>query len=596
MITAIITLGIGSLLAAGVLFKHERLLTLLAAAGAIWEAQWLLLTLIDRGWLGGQATAHVYLLGSLVLLVPWLFRWKEWSWPYQRPGSGRKDIVVLLVIILVVLAAWLVQSNNGLSGARWVSHGFYNGDTMTLMALVERSFLTEGLVAQNPFAGGDYLEYPTLWHGGLATLLKGLDLVEDWWHFLPALTYVQIVCLVPMFFLLMDLVWSEPANRGVRWLGVPARVGVLLAQAMIVFYVMGVSWDSYIYPQSHFFLTGIFLLLVSLLVKAEEGERGKLAWLVIPAVVVAVLLMLANAVTGAAAIAVTIIFFAWQILTKGGGKGTRLVFGGLIIVLLLIYMNWAVGDAVFGWPHFSYTSAESIMRLAPIVALLAAAVLLVREKRGYMAPAAVALMAMAMATFFFSNRDIIVANAERFIYHGLLVGFPLFLPIAIRGYYWAKNMVGLRASTRGEKVVTTVSLLAVALVVLMPVLISGARAHDQLMRQDEQIVDIDYRELLGYVKNNTGKDEIFLVQPDSPWALPMFTGRIMLRANYWLSPEDEVSAQVNRAFAGDTEAQQRALRKSDYLIINLEEKDNWEIDEQQQIFRRGKSGIYKTND
>jgi hypothetical protein len=206
----------------------------------------------------------------------------------------------------------------------------------------------------------------------------------------------------------------------------------------------------------------------------------------------------------------------------------------------------------------------------------------------------VVLMAMSAVTFLLSQRNIVVANAERFIYHALLVGFPLMMLPAIRGYYWVVSRINVRSDSLREKVVYVSAVAAVACIVLMPGLISGARAHDQLMRQDRQVIDLGYREAMEYVRRNTHAESVFLVNPDAPWALPMLTGRSMLRADYWLGLNDEVLYEVELAFMGQEVAQRSALQKVDYLILNHEEQNNWKLDEQEEVFRGGRVSIYKT--
>src|SRR3990167_4522452 len=89
MIPAMVVLTISSLLMAGILFRQQRLLTFIACAGTFWEAQWLVLTLINRTvWPNGN-TELIFLAGVLIGLVRWLTGIKEWSCPYRPPGRGR---------------------------------------------------------------------------------------------------------------------------------------------------------------------------------------------------------------------------------------------------------------------------------------------------------------------------------------------------------------------------------------------------------------------------------------------------------------------------------------------------------------------------
>lgn len=584
MTPTIITLAISSLLASGILFKHARILTLLAATATLWQAQWLFLTLIDRGLLNGQATQEVYLFGSFLLLTPWLFKLKKWYWPYSTPGSGKKDIAVLITLLIVLSAAWLIQQQNGFQNNDWITHGFYNGDTMTMLSLVQRSMLTDTLVTENPFAANEYLEYPTLLHGGIATLLKGLNITGNWFHYLPIFTYTQILFTIPIFFLLMDVVWPKPISRKFN----------LLAQTTIIIYVLALSWDAYIYPQSHFFLTNLFLLLTTLLfISNKKNDSGK-CWHLTFANLVALILMLSNAVTGAAATALIITYYGTALLNRKESKLTRAIFIPAIIFWISIYLLWSPGDAAFGLPAFSYTAAQSLMKLAPIIIALAISILISEEKFTFLKTATILLMLMSVFTLLFSQRNIIIANAERFVYHALLIGFPLLLPTTIRTAHWLLTNLIYKTSGFINKFNTAFASFLVTAIFILPLLTSIASAHDNLMRKDEQKITLDHRDVLSNISRISEPQDIFLVQPDAPWAVPMFTGHTILRANYWLSPDDATTKIVNRAFRGDKQAQKKALQESDYLIISHEDLNNWNINEEQRIYRGGKISIFKS--
>lgn len=592
MIAAMLVLAISSVLMAGILFRQQRLLTLGACAGTFWEAQWLVLTWINRAiWPNGNPEL-IFLAGALIGLVPWLFKLKQWSWPYQSPGSGRRDLAVLMVLIVVMSAAWLVQMRNGFQDSQWVTHGFYNGDTMTMITLVQRSLLERGLVSENPFSANEYLEYPTLWHGGLATLLTALGVNMDWMHFLPTMTYLQILLTIPMFFLLMDTWWPEP-KKEIMWLGINSRWSVLLVQAGIIGYVLAVSWDSYIYPQTHFFIMGMWLLTVSLLVKAgQETGRGE-RWWVGTSLLVTLVLLLANAVTGAAAVAVTIVYYAKRLMESKQKVRNRILWLAGIIGWVAMFQFLSAGDVLLGWPHFSYTAAESVMRLAPVIIILALVVLKQRDNSDWIELAIVVLMGMAGLIFIASQRDIIVANSERFIYHALMVGYPLLLGLTISWYYYWRNL-GYESGGVLRRLARGGATLCIGLIVLLPALISGARSHDQLMRQDEQKVDLAEQEALDFIRESTAFSDVILTRSEAPWNVPMFTGRAQVRADYWLSPQDGLLEIVNKAFAGDHDAQTKALQEAEYLLIRQDEIYKWKLDDYEKVFHNGKMALYKT--
>ncbi|MGH9856730.1 MAG: hypothetical protein ACRD4B_02690, partial [Acidobacteriota bacterium] len=179
MVLAHSILLVASFLASGILFTHKRILTLIAAAGVIFEGSFLFLTLLDRTILASGNSFVVYLIGSCLFAGAGILAIRNWKWPYARPGSGVRDIAVLLTLIFPLLAAFLVFQYNGYQQEAWVAHGFFNGDTATFTALVHRSLFTDGLVTTNPFAATDYLEYPTLLHAAVATMLEDIGIGLD---------------------------------------------------------------------------------------------------------------------------------------------------------------------------------------------------------------------------------------------------------------------------------------------------------------------------------------------------------------------------------------------------------------------------------
>src|SRR6185436_6408361 len=142
----------------------------------------------------------------------------------------------------------------------WILHGFYNGDTVTFVSLVQKSLLNPDTLPTNPFAAQTALEYPTLLHQSMAGFLRMWGMGLDWIYFLPTLTYIWICLTVSMMFLWWDILLPEPKDNLRLWLGVPKRWMILLGQVVVSFLVMSLSFDAFVYPQSHFFLFGLFLL------------------------------------------------------------------------------------------------------------------------------------------------------------------------------------------------------------------------------------------------------------------------------------------------------------------------------------------------
>ena len=72
MIAAMSILAISAVLMAGILFKQQRALTLLACAGSWWQAQWLILVLIKRT-VGQETNPEMFFL---VLSIVWIDLWE----------------------------------------------------------------------------------------------------------------------------------------------------------------------------------------------------------------------------------------------------------------------------------------------------------------------------------------------------------------------------------------------------------------------------------------------------------------------------------------------------------------------------------------
>jgi hypothetical protein len=588
---SVILLGLAALIVSGSLFKQRRVLTYLATAGALFEGAWLGLTLLERGGAGEK----VWLAGAVILLGLSVMSLKKWKAPWQEPGSGQRDGWVIGVLLVVGLAAYSVVSYNGFqANAIWVTYGFYNGDTATLAALVNKSFMATGLVQENPFAGNEELEYPSLLHAGLANLLAALGKQGGWLHFLPLLTLVQIAITIPLFWLIFDLWQTEPAQSWENWWGVPKRWVIQAVQAGLVLGLLGVAWDNYIYPQSHFFLTALFLLMIALLGQGYgERNRKQLIWL-LPAVVLAVVLLLANAVTGTAAAGLVVVFAGWRLLDNSRGQGERLLFLGSVLAVTVLFMVATPGEPAFGWrPGFSYTAANDMVRLAPWLIILIVGALQSLKKQAWLVSSVAALLAMAWLTFIFSSRNIVVENASRFLYHALLIGFPLLLAPLIAGWYWLRRELVQTSHAWPTRLSGWLLVFGGVGSLLLPMGQGVVSAHDNLWRKDKQTVSLLESESLNWIKDNTAESAIFAADPQSPWAIPYFTGRAILRSDYWLSPDDLKLQEVREAFAGSGSAQELVLKKVDYLYLRKREKPAWEPLKLEEVFANEAVTIYK---
>lgn len=495
MLGQVFLLALASLLASGVLFRHRGILTYLAAAGVLWEAQWLLITLLD----------HQYVIGAMVLLIAWVSQYKKFTFPRFQAT----DIPVAAVTVVVLVASWLIFQFNSFEPGAWVTHGFLNGDTATLIAITEKAKLAGGLVRENPFAANGPLEYPSLLHAGLASL-------NFQPQYLPGITYLQIILTVPVFFLLFE--------RKNIWL-----------EAGIILYVLALSWESFVYPQGHFFLMGMFVLMVSLLMNPKLPHLGM-------AVILGIVLLFSNAVTGTAATLLKIIYDGLQAIQRGKPIFQRL--GWLVGVAFWIVLFWLFtpGNGSFGlMPSFSYTAAAEMGRLAPILILVLIGVLLNYERKLFTSAATLGLTGLALITFVFSTRDIVIENASRFFYHAILVAFPLTISPLTRAYYWFRREFLLSSRTFIEKLVGWGCIVVFLVIFLLPAGASVASTHDNLMFKDEQIITREIFEKAETIKNTTPFDAVIPGSPDPPFWIPMLTGRALERTNFWLSPEQRGS-------------------------------------------------------
>lgn len=576
VIASIIVLGLTAMAASGMILKHTRLLTWLGSAGVLFEGMWLGLTWLDREVFVQVSTERVFLWSSLLLLGVCLLGIRRFRLPYQiSVNSGKRDTVVIVVLVLVAAASLLIFRFNHFVGLTWVTHGFFNGDTMTLATLVNRSMLTDRLVHENPWAANGQLEYPTLLHAGLATFFAGISLGDDWLAYLPALTLVQIVLTVPLLFLVWDVFSPEPKESWKLWFGLRSRWVIRILQGLLALYVLALAWDGYIYPQSHFFLTGLFLLFGALLVSAYS-QRGLFQNVtVVPAFAIALILLAANAVTGTAAIGTVLMFSFLRMTDRTRVIPERTVFMLAAVIYLGLFWLLPPGEGAFGKPSFSYTAALDMLRLGLPAAALLASVWLQLGRQQFMSLAAAGLSVLGIITFFFSGREIVVENASRFFYHGILLGFPLLMSPLLRLGYWLRRELIFSARPIGQLLAGWGAAGVAAMLFLLPALSSVASAHDHLMFQDERKVSLAQQTALDWIRDHTKPENIFLTSPSAPWIIPYFTGRSLTRADYWLSPDDIFLAEITAAFQGSKAAQEAVVTQADYLVLREGEQNTW---------------------
>lgn len=557
MVLTIILLSIAAALASGILYQHRSVLTYLGLAGVLWQMTWLFLTLLSRTIFLKLPTEYVFLGGSvcIVLVVLFGFRQKKIQFPLERKYYDSKlDLSVLILLGVVLGSAYVITSRNGFMENEWVTHGFYNGDTATFLALVHRSFATKGLVHDNPFAGGSTLEYPTLLHGSVASFFQSLGIEPPVLRFLPSMTLAVIVFTIPMFFLLWD---------------VQGRHGGLALGTTVIAYVLLLSWDGYIYPQSHFFLTGLFLLEAFLFHEAYQKRDWSLIYELL-GFTTAIVLLLSNAVTGTAGLAVAGVYTAFAFL---GGRRSRspLITAFGLAILFGLFLFATPGNASLGGFRLPYTAANEILRFTPIIGLLLAGVFLERERNAFLKWSVLTVAALTFIVFFFSHRNIVNENASRFLYHAVLIGFPLVIYPLQKIYTWVRREV-VRAHTFMERRAAGLGIVMGLIILGLPPLASVGSAFDNLLRKDTQVISTPLRSALWWIDDNTAPDAIFLASLDAPFAVPLVTGRSLLRTNYWLSPDDIVLADANAAFQGNRAAQEHVLPLVDYILLDERER------------------------
>ncbi|TSC62083.1 MAG: hypothetical protein G01um1014106_665 [Parcubacteria group bacterium Gr01-1014_106] len=263
-------------------------------------------------------------LGVMSALLLWRFRFARTILPFVRA-----DIAFLGVALVMFGSIAAVNSRNGYvpladGNEEFHARGFVNGDTMTLFALTkatESRGQGTGLLRENPFAGNGPLEYPTLLHRALADIMTatGGDITRDaWWLMIPVLIGTAAVgaLLVQLLIKREHVPW---------WAGV------------IFFAALAATWESFTYPQSHTFLTGLLFLLVGLLVLRDQtgnaAERRMLRWGI---GLLAIVLLFSNAVLGTAAVAIAVGSNALQCFNRGWPLRDRV--SGLIGSAILLFL------------------------------------------------------------------------------------------------------------------------------------------------------------------------------------------------------------------------------------------------------------------
>lgn len=590
----LVLLGISALFGSGVLFEHKRSLTYIGLAGVLFELQLMATSFVARSYMPTYNLATLFLVAGILYTAFWVSQYKKWTSPYTTPGSGIRDAFVGLVLIIVIAGAYPIVKNNGFVGENFVLHGFYNGDVVTFASLIQKSFDTTALVSQNPFSGNGYLEYPTLLHGTFADFFTFIGIGNDWLHYLGLMTYAGIFLTVPLFFLLWDTVWPEPSHPAERWFGVPSRIYVYLLQAIITLFAIGISFDSFVYPQSHFFLMGLELALIAVFVRAAQLQGTRQIVLCIVGIMGAFLLLQANTVAGTVAAALAGTLALLRVFDKKRGVQERAVFFIVGIIIMNILSAVTDGRTQFNNPHISVSAAGEMLRAGfPALAVLFASICSLSRKQ-YSAVACILVALLGFGTFLLSDRAIVTENASRFLYHSLLIGFSLLLPFVIQVIYAIRRELLFTLRPIPEIIAGWIGIAGVLGILVLPVAISAGSTYLSMVKSTPYTVSLSDRALLWWIDEHTAPQDVVITSGDPPYTIPLFTGRAMLRAkDYWLSLDNDVATVLQQAYSGDTAAQQSVLKQGQFVILTKNEATLWNTTTLTKMFDDGSIAVYK---
>lgn len=584
-----------ALIGSGILFHHKRVLTYIAVVGALFEAEILLTTLLHRTMGQSMSGTMFFLLAGVIFVTIWGALYSYWKSPYSIPGSGKRDAYVGVALLVVLLCAYPIISRNGYVGEEFVMHGFYNGDVATFGSLVQKSFHTSSLVEANPFSANGNLEYPTLLHASVANFFSLLSIGKDWLHYLGLMTYAQIVLTIPLFFLLWDTTFPEPKNPAEKWFGLESRNKVYALQAILTLIAVGLSIDTFVFPQSHFFLMGIFLTAIALFANVSQLNSKDQIMSGIPVFAMALLLLLANTVTGTVAIALAGTLCLLRIFDKKRTIPQRAFFLGLGLVLVVFMKYASEGRTELNNLHFSVSAAGDMLRTGlPALFVLGAALYSLSRKQ-FLSVATSITCALGFLVFFLSNRDIVTENASRFLYHGFLIGHVLLLPLVIQALYWVKREVLYTTRPWSEKIAGGLIVASACATLLLPIGISFGNTYKSLVFGYNHVANFNTRIALSWIDEHTPSNAVVIANPNEPYIVPLFTGRAMVRAtDYWLSADDDTSKTLQKAFAGDKAAQKEILSQGSYLFLNKEDQAHWDISTLKKVADTGDVKVYAT--
>lgn len=555
-LAAIATAAVGAGAALALLLIPEMSVLLWAMTSIVFGTGIVLLHALLRALFPALADMpFLFSLAALSVFLSALSAFLIWRGKLNRVlcSVSRGDVLFLMVCVPMLASILAVNARNGyivLPDDREEFHtrGFVNGDTMTLFALTQATQNREetNLLQENPFAGNGVLEYPTLLHRALADILTatGSEVTRAvWWLIIPVLAgTLAVSALSTQFFLRRENVpyWS----------------------AVLLLAVFGATWESFTYPQSHTFLTGLFFLFVLLLVLRDQSDQAFERRVLRFAIgILAIVLLFSNAVLGTAAVAIAVGSNLLQFFNQQWPLRDRL--SGLIgsTILVMLFLLFPPGAGAIGSVNIAYTAVPQMLTVALPAFLVLWALWDAKwlHRSTTLLGAAVLLPLLGFITLVFSGRDIIAENSPRFLFLLVLLGWPTLIPLVQRVSDWWWRETRHVQHTFAEQVLLWGGGAITVLGLLLPTAASVAGTLDVLVRKPPSIVSGDELAAFAWIRKETAPNAVILRATEStfentivsPLALPAFTGRSQLRSEYWLSPDDATLARVQKFFAAE---------------------------------------------
>jgi len=537
---------------------------------------------------GGVVFSEIIFLlaASLNLILPIKFPWVltiiflsfsiltgSYFYRFQRKLEIKprlSDLAIILVFVLVFSGAYLVLQKNGYhpkdSEKGYVAYSFFNGDTFTLFALTKLSQYTGKFPRTSPFEAHASLEYPALFPYTLGRIFNWLQLDVTSDLLFPF--YLQIFATIASFFLLARLIFQEKQKH-------------IIFTLLTVIYLLFLSWDSFIYPQVHFFLMSLFLVLVLFFTKIDLDKN--LLWF-IPAFFLVNILFFSNKVLGLAAVILFMVFSFYYLCQRQIKIWQKSLLLLALLALSLIFLHQNKGESFFTFPKLHYTALPSMLLFSlPCIFLL-----YFGREAAKRTPALylsiLSLIFLSWLIFFMAKRPIFVDNASRFLYLALLSGFFLLLDSLPNFLLEAKRRIFYFDEGTYFGFLNLASWCFIFIFIGMPALYVAVVTEKSLLQEDYHFVKSSELAAFSWIENNIPSDKTFLrtiedkafLKESSAFSLPAFTGRAQFTADYWLARDRERKEFAKKFFAGKFTGYdlRNELRKRqiDYLYLGPEIK------------------------